>query len=251
MRPILAIFAKCLKPGGWLVIGIMLGVTLAMSHKWVRSNNQVRTTPIDQPEPQPIELASDLRLSGSPSLGSANAPITIVEFSDFECTYCKRFHSQVIRPLQKDYIDQGLVRFVHKDFPLPFHQQAHLSARIARCAQTDTEYWEIYHRLFTYQNCLSCEGPIKIASINPEKQEQLKECAEEPSTAALVNTDISEAELHGIRATPTLVIGPTISAELHRGRIREGAMPWPAFKQIIDKELQEAGHHIDTSADER
>tara|TARA_B100000073_G_scaffold346671_1_gene358700 strand:- start:414 stop:1169 length:756 start_codon:yes stop_codon:yes gene_type:complete len=251
MRPIHAAFAKSLKPGGWLLMGTGLGVALAMGIQWLDSNHKVATTTVNKLEPQPIELVGDLRISGSPSMGSVDAPITIVEFSDFECSYCKRFHSQVVGPLQEEYIDQGLVRFVHKDLPLPFHRQAHLSARVARCAQSDNQYWEIYKRLFSGQNCLSCEGPIKIASATPEQQEQLQDCADEPSTALLVNTDLSEAELHGIRATPTLVIGPTIALELHRGRVLEGAMPWPALKQIIDEELQKTEQRVDTGADER
>ena len=251
MRPIHAAFAKSLKPGGWLVLGTGLGVAVTIGLQWVGSNNKARTTPIDQPVPEAIELLGDLRISGSPSLGSLMAPITIVEFSDFQCSYCKRFHSQVIEPLKENYIDQGLVRFVHKDLPLPFHELAHLSARVARCAQSDNQYWEIYKRLFSGQNCLSCEGPVKIASDHPKDQEQLQNCADETSTALLVNTDLSEAKLHGIRATPTVVIGPTISETLHRGRVIEGAMTWPAFKQIVDEELHKAGHRIDTGADER
>ena len=251
MRPLHAKFAKSLKPVGWLAIGAGLGAALAMSFQWVGVNHKASTTAIDRLDPKAIELVGDLRISGAPSQGSLDAPITIVEFSDFECTYCRRFHTQVIGPLKEEYISKGLVRFVHKDLPLPFHRQAHLSARVARCAQSDGKYWEIYQRLFSRQNCLSCEGPIKIASDTLEQQEQLQNCADEPSTALLVNTDLSEAKLHGIRATPTFVIGPTIAATLHRGRVIEGAMTWPAFKQIVDEELQKTGHRIDTGADDR
>lgn len=252
MASVLATFAKGLKksikPGSWLVLGSGLGVALCLGLQRVVPSSTTHPAPTRPAERQAIELVDDLRLTGAPALGSASAPITIVEFSDFECPYCKRFHEQVLGPLKEQYIAKGLVRFVHKDLPLPFHDQAHLSARVARCSPTEAGYWQIYERLFDRQTCLSCEGPIKIAADNPTQQDQLRQCADDPKTALLVNTDRSEAELHGIRATPTLVIGPTISAERHRGRVLEGAMPWPAFKRTIDAELEKSGHRIDTTA---
>ena len=200
---------------------------------------------------KPIELVEDLRLDGSPAIGSDEAPLTIVEFSDFECPYCKRFHQQVLKPLKEQYIDTGLVRFVHKDLPLPFHAQADLSARVARCATDDAEYWGIYQRLFERQTCLTCEGPVAIANDDPDQQARLRRCADDAKTRLLVNTDRSEASLNGIRATPTFVIGPTMTTNRHRGQVVEGAMPWPAFKRLVDEELHQARHPIDTSTNER
>ena len=113
------------------------------------------------------------------------------------------------------------------------------------------EYWGIYKRLFERQTCLSCEGPVAIASDEPDQQARLRRCADDPQTRLLVNTDRSEASLHGIRATPTFVIGPTISADRHRGEVVEGAMPWPAFQRLVDEALRKTGHPIDTSTDGR
>ena len=134
MWPFHATFAQSLKPGGWLVLGTGLGVALTISLQWIGFNNNVNNKPIEQPEPEPIELLGDLRIKGSPSLGSPKAPITIVEFSDFECTYCRRFHDQVLSQLKEQYVSTGLLRFVHKDLPLPFRQQAKPAAAAARCA---------------------------------------------------------------------------------------------------------------------
>jgi len=256
MAPVLATFAKALKrsskPGGWLLLGTGLGVALCFGLQRTGVINTAATGPSRAPrDRQPIELVADLRLTGAPTLGSADAPVTIVEFSEFECPYCKRFHQTVLGPLKEQYIAKGLVRFVHKDLPLPFHRQAHLSARVARCSPTEEGYWEIYNRLFDRQTCLSCEGPLKIASADPEQREQLSRCANDPKTSLLVNSDRSEAELNGIKGTPTLVIGPTIGADRHRGRVIEGAMPWPMFKTAIDEALAKAGHPIDTGNDGR
>ena len=255
MRPVHATFAKALKqmikPGAWLLLGSGLGVSLCFGLQRIAPASQVKSAPSRQAKSRPIKRVDDLSLKGSPTLGLANAPITIVEFSDFECPYCKRFHEEVLTPLKEQYIAKGLVRFIHKDLPLAFHSNAHLSARVARCSPTDAGYWETYQRLFDRQRCLSCEGPIQISTDDPNQQDQVRRCANDPKTAILVNTDRSEAALHGIRATPTVVIGPTITAERHSGRVLEGAMPWPTFKQTLDEELEKSGHRVDTTSDAR
>jgi len=89
-----------------------------------------------------------ISIKDDPVIGSPSAPVTIVEFSDFECPYCKRFHEETLPKLKKHYINKGLVRFIHKDLPLPFHQNAHLAATAARCAHEDGKYWEAYQALF-------------------------------------------------------------------------------------------------------
>ena len=251
MRSVLALFAKHLKNGAWLALGTGLGVAMSVGVSQSGPQTAERPDVATQTKPSPIELVDDLRIGGAPALGSPTAPLTIVEFSDFECPYCRRFHQQVLGPLETDYISTGLVRFVHKDLPLPFHAQADLSARVARCSQDQGDYWQTYKRLFDRQACLACDGPIKIASSNPEQQDALRQCAESAQTRLLVNTDRSEAGLNGIRATPTFVIGPTIGPDRHRGRVIEGAMTWSAFKALVDKELQSLGHSIDTSSDGR
>ena len=221
-----------------LLLGIGIGVALTQvidgqTTKRGNSNHNERelTTPV---------FIDSLSIQGSPFMGRADAPVTVVEFSDFECPYCRRFHEQVLIPLKREYIDKGLVRFVHKDLPLSFHSQADLAARIARCSQQDGQYWQAYRSLFDRQNCLSCEGPAAIVSPDSARQERLSRCAEAKTTRTLVNTDRSEAGLLGIRATPTFVIGPTLGEDLHRGRVLEGAMPWESFQKDIDRALDEA-----------
>ena len=175
----------------------------------------------------------------------------MVEFSDFECPYCRRFHDEVLKPLKREYIDKGRVRFIHKDLPLPFHREADLAARVARCSQSENQYWQTYARLFERQSCLTCEGAAAIAEPDPEAQKRLNNCADEASTRTLVNTDRSEAELNGIRATPTFVIGPTVGPNLHKGEVHEGAMPWPAFRRLVDQALTQATSSVDTETETR
>ena len=218
-----------------LGLGIGSGVTLLVQ-KWT-SPPPAPARPKPEPPPEP-KLTTDLLLEGEPRMGSDDAPLTIVEFSDFECPYCKRFHEQVLPQLKKDYVDTGLVRFVHKDLPLPFHQNAAPAAAAARCAGEQNRYWEMYGAIFDQQTCLECKGVSGIAEEQELNSEALQACMQRESTKAMVNANLSEAELHNIRATPTFVIGPTRSDGSHRGDIVEGAVPWPQFKAMLDKQLK-------------
>ena len=187
------------------------------------------------------KLTTDLLLEGEPSLGHARAPLTIVEFSDFECRYCQQFHQTVMPNLKKKYIETGLVRFIHKDLPLPFHRHALPAAAAARCAGEQNKYWRMYGALFDGQSCLQCKGVVAIARERGVDATTLQACMNRDATKALINANVSEAQLHGIRATPTFVIGPTRTDNTHRGEIVEGALPWPQFQTMLDEQLTALG----------
>jgi len=226
-----------------IVVAFLAGVTLGIGGTVVveRLLDQRLAQP-SQPNARPTpELTSSLLLQGEPTLGHASAPLTIVEFSDFECSYCRRFHEQVFRQLKSQYIDTGLVRFVHKDLPLPFHPHALPAAAAARCAGEQNRYWELYSSLFNQQNCLSCKGVLAIAAEAKLDTATLQACMERKATAALINANRSEASLHDISATPTFVIGPTRSDASLDGQVIEGALPWETFKATIDETLHGLG----------
>ena len=214
-------------------VGIGIGSTLVVQgvlerHQGKQSKSQARAIPA---------LTSPLFLQGEPALGAASAPLTIVEFSDFECSYCRRFHEQVFPQLKSQYIDTGLVRFIHKDLPLPFHPHALPAAAAARCAGEQSRYWDMYNALFDQQNCLGCKGVITIAAEEQLNTTALQICMERTATMAVINANRSEASLHNISATPTFVIGPTQSDGSLNGHVIEGAVPWRSFKSTIDKAL--------------
>ena len=227
-----------------LGLGLGVGITLGIDQLTIQN---ART----ENEPTVPGRIEGLMIDGSPALGPIDAPVTVVEFSDFECPYCRGFHNEVLKPLMRDYIDKGLVRFVHKDLPLPFHREADLAARVARCSQADGNYWQTYERLFDRQSCLNCQGAAAVANADPEVQKQLNRCADEAATRTLVNIDRSEAELNGIRATPTFIIGPTIGPNRHQGEVHEGAMPWPEFRRLVDEALSQANRSVDTNTEAR
>ena len=214
-------------------MGMGIGITLATQH-WNQQRNQLANQPATKPKPA---LVSPLLLTGEPSMGRKDAPLTIVEFSDFECSYCRRFHQTVLPKLKQEYIEPGLVRFIHKDLPLPFHRQALPAAAAARCAGEQNKYWTTYGALFDGQSCLQCKGVIEIAREQGVDANKLQACMNRDATKALINANVSEAQLHGIRATPTFVIGPTRTDNTHRGEIVEGALPWTQFQTMLEKQL--------------
>ncbi|WP_115016087.1 DsbA family protein [Synechococcus sp. UW140] len=220
-----------------LLLGLGIGCSgTLLVQKWT-TPPPAPVRPKPEPPPAP-KLTTDLLLEGEPAMGAANAPLTIVEFSDFECVYCQRFHEQVLPQLKQQYVDRGLVRFVHKDLPLPFHQHARPTATAARCAGEQNRYWEMYEAIFDQQSCLECKGVTGIAKEQKLDTDALEACMKREATQALVNANLSEAELHNIRATPTFVIGPTQAGNKHSGEIIEGAMPWPQFKALVDAQLK-------------
>lgn len=225
----------------WIVLGACLGVggTLGIQ-RWQGATGQPQAEGAREKQgSQPRTLAMDLLLQGDPVLGEASAPLTIVEFSDYQCPYCRRFQQQVFPKLKREFIDEGLVRFIHKDLPLPFHRQAETSAAVARCAEQQQAFWPVNQALYDQQSCLECRGPAAIAVAAGLNGETLDRCLRQPAILEAVRSNRSEASLHDIGATPTFVIGPTIGRDRHRGQIVEGALPWPQFKSLIEKQLKE------------
>ena len=212
-------------------VGVGIGGTLAYQ-SWQKTTSS-KTEVIPK---EPLHLKTALFIQGDPSLGSPKAPITIVEFSDFECPYCQRFHHETLPKLESEYINKGLVRFVHKDLPLPFHKNSTQAAKVARCSMEQDDYWLAYKALFTKQNCLNCQGALTIAQTAGLNVESLKKCLKSGEVASIVNSNVSEAKLHGIRATPTFVIGPS-QGDKHHGEIVSGAMPWPKFRLLVENAL--------------
>ena len=221
-----------------LGLGLGTGGTLLLQATTTRPPTNKPAEPQKRTQPK---LTTDLLIEGEPSLGTARAPLTIVEFSDFECRYCQQFHQTVMANLKTEYIETGLVRFIHKDLPLPFHRQALPAAAAARCAGEQNKYWTTYGALFDGQSCLQCKGVVAIARERGVDANTLQACMNRAATKALINANVSEAQLHGIRATPTFVIGPTRTDNTHRGEIVEGAMPWAQFKAMLDEQLTALG----------
>lgn len=179
-------------------------------------------------------------IANSPSLGRADAPLTLVEFADYQCPFCTRFHTGPFEDLKKNYIDTGKLRFVSRDLPLPFHNQAMQAAQAARCAeeQNTDAYWTMRHLLLTNSSTLSEESMIRHAQELSLDVEPFKACLASGKHAAAIQRDLADANAAGLTGTPSFVLGRT-SGTTVEGTAIVGAQPYQTFEARI-KELLSA-----------
>ncbi len=160
--------------------------------------------------------------------GDVDAPVTIVEFSDYECPFCGRYFEQTQPQIIKEYVNTGKVRLVYRDFPLDFHQNAQKAAEVAECAGEQNKYWEMHDKLFENQQALSVDNSKKYAKELGLNTNQFNECLDSGKMTSEVAKDLQDGQVVGISGTPGFIIN---------GKLVSGAQPFTVFKQIIEQEL--------------
>jgi protein-disulfide isomerase len=176
-------------------------------------------------KPPPV-LRAEVSIEGAPFRGAANAPVTLVEFSDFECPFCKRAHPTVTQLLEKY---AGKVKLVYRDFPLEsIHPQARRAAEAARCAEDQGKFWDYYEVLFKESPKLSQDDLRRYAAQTALDVKKFDACVADTVHKARVQRDIDEGTRLGITGTPAFFIN---------GRSITGAQPLEVFARIIDDEL--------------
>jgi protein-disulfide isomerase len=178
--------------------------------------------------PDPARKYS-LNLNGTPVKGAQTAKVTLVEFSDFQCPFCKRV-GPTLEQIEKTYGDK--VRIAFKHLPLPMHPQAESAARAAEAAHRQGKFWEMHDKLFADQQGLSEAAYEKHAKELGLDLERFKKDYASPEVKARVDADMREANQLGVNGTPGFFVN---------GRFLSGAQPFEAFKTLIDQELAQAG----------
>jgi protein-disulfide isomerase len=163
---------------------------------------------------------------GDPSIGPSDAPITIVEFSDYQCPYCQSWYQQTFDQLMANYPDKIL--FVYRDLPLPGHPESLPAAEAANCAGEQGAYWKFHNDLFSGQYSLGRAAYEQYASDLGMDTAAFSACLDDHRYQAEVKADYADAVRIGLSGTPSFVIN---------GRILVGAQPFERFKAIIDAEL--------------
>lgn len=194
-----------------------------------------------KPEPAaPREPAiARVRAEAGASLGDANAPVVLIEYTDFQCPFCRRFHDRTFAEIKKNYVDTGKVRYLVRDLPLSFHEQAEPSAIGARCAAEQGKYWPVRDALFAAQQSLSPELVRKTVLGFGADAARYDACVKNPAIAAAVQADAEEAVNAGVDGTPGFVIGRRNGAQVE-GIVLAGAQPYAAFASRIDAQLAAA-----------
>ena len=172
-------------------------------------------------------LRIKIETAGYPAQGVDNAPVTIVEFSDFECPYCGGLFP-TLKEVQKNYA--GKVRLVYRQFPLTnVHPHAEKAAEAALCAFEQQHFWEFHDSMFSNQKELSIPDLKQRAADLKLNTEKFNECFDSGRQAAAIQKDIQEGARSGVTGTPAMFIN---------GRFLSGNQPYAAIKDLIDDELQ-------------
>lgn len=172
-----------------------------------------------------------VNIDGYPTEGKANAPVTMVEYTDYQCPFCGRHFTQTYPEIKKDYIDTGKVKFVVKDFPLSFHEHAQKSAEAIHCVREqkgDEGYFKMHDIVFANQQSLSNENLKKWAREVGADGAKFDSCLDSGKMVSLVQKSFNEGQQDGVQGTPAFFIN---------GKLVSGAQPFTAFKQAIDAEL--------------
>jgi len=175
-------------------------------------------------EPDRVEVAAT-----GPAFGPATAPITIVEFSDFQCPFCSRLLPTMEQVKQK-YGDK--VRIVFRQFPLNFHQFAQKAAEASLCANEQGKFWEMHDAMFSNQQDLGVEQLKAKAAGLGLNAEQFNACLDQGKFASQVQADLDAGTKAGVNGTPAMFIN---------GRFLSGAQPFAEVSKVIDDELQRKG----------
>ena len=188
------------------------------------------------PQSQPVITADD-----DPVLGSADAPVTMIEFSDFQCPFCARFYSETLPLIKANFIDTGLVKMVYRDFPLQsIHPNAIPAAVASECADDQGAYWEYHDILF--EN-VSVWGPMEISGAVEQFKayavdlgldaSTFSECVDTGKYVTEVTGDYTDGVAYGVTGTPAFFLGSEQTGYFQIS----GARPYPEFQFAIEQIL--------------
>ena len=208
------------------------GITRQQADEILNELRQIRqllekqAKPAAPQEPQPTE--AKLKLEGAEMLGSKDAPLTIVEFTDYQCPFCQRFFLTTFPELKKSYIDTGKVRFYSRDMPLDFHANAMRAAQAARCAADQKQFWTLRDIMGAHPDKLDMASLVSYASDLKMDVSKFRGCVESEKYKNAVQSDVMEAMKIGATGTPSFVIGKS-TPEGVDGELMIGAMPYGMF----------------------
>ncbi len=212
--------------------------------------SEIETKAAAAPAPQPAQIPTQptapqvfrVSLDDDPVKGNPDAPVTVVEYSDFQCPFCSRFFQQTLPLIEENYIDTGKIKFVYKDLPLDnLHPNARAAHIAAECADEQGKFWEYHDVLFEKQpqwsNLASSELQNTFTEFATDMGLQatsFESCMESQDIADEVNQDALEAVRYGATGTPTFFIGTEKDGFIKL----VGAQPYAVFQRAIDNQLR-------------
>lgn len=182
---------------------------------------------------QPAVVDHEGLIDDDPMLGDPDAPVTIVEFSDFQCPFCRRYFTDTFPEIKAKYIDTGIANLVFRDFPLSFHSAARPSAIAAECADEQGKFWEYHDKVFLEQAEQSESSTVSYGTDDLKRWARevgidggrFDQCLDAERYADEVEGDFEDGQAAGVSGTPTFFVNGTLLV---------GAQPFTAFEQAIE-----------------
>lgn len=196
----------------------------------LKAQQQAQQVPQAPPPPsEPVDVPTE----GWPTIGDPDAPITIVEYTDYQCPYCGRHFADTFPQIEENFVNQGLVRYVFKDYPLDFHPQAPIASAAARCADDQGAFKAMHDVLFERQGEWSGRSDAAELFIGYGADlgldtDALRQCIESGTYDEAIAADLQEGFSVGVTGTPSFLIN---------GNLVVGALPYANFEQAINAML--------------
>lgn len=206
------------------------GITRSQADAILDELKQIRHLLEGQAKPTPIAIAPPKRavkVEGGYTLGSETAPLTMVEYTDYQCPFCRSFEGSTFDEIRKQYIDTGKLRFVSRNLPLEIHHDAMNSAEAALCAGDQGQYWPMRELLFKSPS-LANDRIVDFAQNLKIDVPLFRSCLEGEKHKAEILNDVRDAQALQITGTPAFVIGKTTGFGVE-GYVTAGALPFAQF----------------------
>lgn len=226
-----------------ILAGLMIGGAVLYTRsdsKKVAANNQAANIQQVAGGTQPTGGIINVSPDDDAVLGDPNAPVTIIEFSDFQCPFCRKFWKETLPQIKKDYLLTGKAKLVYRDFPLvQIHPGATLAAEGAECAKEQGKFWEMHDAIFEEQEKQG-SGTIEFTADDVKKwatkiglnASKFNQCLDSGKYKQEIEKDTADGSAAGVTGTPAIFVN---------GRLIVGAQPFAAFKAVIDEELKKLG----------
>lgn len=220
-------------PSVWIMNELVVGAhPYALFAEKIEEKMNSIANPSVPPVIPPAARAENAVVAGAHVIGDSNAKMTVIEFGDFQCPFCRRFFLQTEPQFIEEYVDTGKVRFAYRHFPLSSHQNAQISAEAAECAADQGQFWGYHDILFTRSDddgvgldVASLKGYAKELGLNTAT---FNSCLDDGTKSAFIQAEVTESSTAGVSGTPTFYIN---------GNLYAGAHPYSTFRKIIEKEL--------------
>ncbi len=221
-----------------LITVFLLGYLIARVQMLEKGNTNGSTPPTQTAQTAPPGQPQgkvDVKTGKLPVFGKSDAKVTMIEFSDFECPFCKRFFDDTLAQIKKEYVDTGKVKLYYRHFPLDFHPAAMPAALASECANEQDKFWQYHDKIFEKQDQIAGGGDKAAAALKQFALDvglnttQFNQCFDNKKYEAQVTQDTNDGKAAGVSGTPTFFIN---------GKMLVGAQPFASFKAIIDEELK-------------